>query len=441
MKKRLFFQGIFILFISLVISALVLVCTTGAFLAIRDIPVKGNRLTSDSAVIYGGKVTYSSAELSPTEQQNLLLSIEAGEDEFSRGKASYTVTQHEFSDGTKLVQLTPKMDILRVNKILTAYAAAVFFSVYLIVLAVVQKKNENEIAAPLTELKNQTHRLACGELDINIPDAGSDEINRLAKEIESLRIRLKEEVYMNKKASENRKFLISSVSHDLRTPITALKGYLEGILDGVADTEEKRGIYVKKSLEKTELINTMISDLLLYSKLDLNQVEFKLLDIDIAAYLAAFAEDMRPVFARENKKISFVSKVKDMYNVRVDVQQMDRVMGNIVTNALKYISSSSGEVQLILRENASSVIIEVMDNGIGIDDEDISKIFDRFYRCEKSRQINGSSGLGLAISKQIIENMDGRIWAVSKSGEGTSILISLKKVKGKEVLYEKNSDN
>lgn len=187
----------------------------------------------------------------------------------------------------------------------------------------------------------------------------------------------------------------------------------------------------------------MIGDLLLYSKLDQNQIEFHCTYVDIAKYLEAFMLDSKLYFSRGQKKITFENELQANYSVYIDVSQFDRVMSNITSNAYKYIPEKTGLVRIMLRENSSGVIIEVHDNGSGISAEDLPKIFDRFYRCEKSRQIKGSSGLGLAISKQIVENMNGRIWAVSKEGAGTSIMITFKKhlMKGAEADGSRNEEN
>lgn len=191
-------------------------------------------------------------------------------------------------------------------------------------------------------LTEHTRLLASGSLDENIPDEGVSEINALGKEIETLRLRLKKEVYQNKKSADSRKFLISSMSHDLRTPITSLHGYLEGIIDGVADSEEKRRLYVRKALEKVDLINRMIGDLLLYSKLDQNQIEFHCTYVDIAKYLEAFMLDSKLYFSRGQKKITFENELQANYSVYIDVSQFDRVMSNISSNAYKYIPEKQG---------------------------------------------------------------------------------------------------
>lgn len=443
MKKRLFAYGIYLLAITFIISVLAVICSSSIFLASKDIKYEDGAAESEVIIVRDGKQLFSTRNYSDVQLQNILVTAKDDSLSYYEKGVKYKVSQQPYKDGAVLLRLSPVIDISRAEKLAGILFGIVFIAVYLSVLLLILRRLDRDIVHPLQMLTHNTKLLAQGSLDENIPDEGISEINTLGKEIETLRLRLKEEIYRNERSADSRKFLISSMSHDLRTPITSLHGYLEGIIDGVADSEEKRRIYVKKALEKVDLINRMISDLLLYSKLDLNQVEFHPSYVKIAAYLKSFVLDSELYFRQGRKNITFESELKTDYSIFVDTSQFDRVMNNIVSNAYKYIPEEDGTVQIILRENSHAVIIEVRDNGSGISAEDLPKIFDRFYRCEKSRQIKGSSGLGLAISKQIVENMNGRIWAVSKEGCGTSILMSFKKFlkKGAEADDSRNKEN
>lgn len=443
MKKRLFAYGIYMLVISSVISVLIVICTSSLLLASKDIKYKNGVMESEVIVMRDGKQIYSTHNYSEIQLQNILLTAKNDSLTYCENGVSYKVSQQTYKDGAILLRLSPVIDFGYTEKLIFILYAASFIIIYILVLLLVLRRIDRGIVKPLETITEHTRLLSSGSLDENIPDEGVSEINALGKEIEALRLRLKKEVYQNKKSADSRKFLISSMSHDLRTPITSLHGYLEGIIDGIADSEEKRQIYVRKALEKVDLINRMIGDLLLYSKLDQNQIEFHCTYVDIAKYLEAFMLDSRLYFSRGQKNITFKNDLQAKYSVYIDVSQFDRVMSNITSNAYKYIPEKTGLVEIMLRENSSGVIIEVHDNGSGISADDLPKIFDRFYRCEKSRQIKGSSGLGLAISKQIVENMNGRIWAVSKEGAGTSIMITFKKYlsKGAEADGSRNKEN
>lgn len=427
MKKRLLFQSAAALAVAMVITYLAAICVLSGMARISFLPVKQGYVSSKVIVFKNGEATYSSDNFSPYELTSIYLSAMEQNPVYKYKKISYRIERQSFPDGTEIISLNPRIGFSGAIICLAVFFSVVLWSVYLLAAWFFRRTNEREIIKPLNNLIRLTGLMHSGSLDVSIPDEGCDEIRELCTAVEDLRLRLKDEVYRNRTSDEERRFLISSVSHDLRTPVTSIRGYLEGILDGVADTDEKRRLYIQKSLEKTELINHMIGDLLLYSKLNSNQIEFRYQTINISEYLAAFVADSRPVFAGEEKQISFTSTLSSDCCVRADVQQLDRVMHNIAENAMKYIQRKVGHVEVILRQNISSIIIEVKDNGSGIDKKDLTKIFDRFYRCESARAIKGSSGLGLAISKQIIESMGGRIWAISQPGEGTSLIISLRK--------------
>ena len=303
----------------------------------------------------------------------------------------------------------------------------IFLIVFIVTNIVVQKQNMINIINPIINLTKETERLRTGELETAIIEQGYGEVRELGSAVEQLRLQLKNSIYYQQKFDENRKFLISSISHDLKTPVTSIRGYLDGVLDGVADTDEKKKYYLSKAVDKTKLINNMIEDLLLYSKLDLNQMPFEKDRINIVKYIESCLEDNSAEFERENKGIILDNKLSDEYLVNIDREKFKRVIQNIVDNAKRNIKKEFGKLTIILRETNSSVIMEFKDNGKGISKDDLPYVFDKFYRADTARAVEGSSGLGLAIAKQIVEGLGGRIWAISEIDEGTSIIISLKK--------------
>ena len=233
---------------------------------------------------------------------------------------------------------------------------------------------------------------------------------------------------MKKKYDDNRTMLVSSISHDLKTPITSIKGYVKGILDGVANTPEKVERYLKTVYSKSEQMDVMIDDLLLYSKLDLSQLPFNFEKTDIIDYFNYCIHESSLELEKFNIKISLKSDLDGVKYVKIDRERLMRVILNIIDNSRKYMDKKQGEITILLRETNSSIIIEIRDNGSGIDENDVNKIFDRFYRADTARSEANGSGLGLAIAKQIVEGHSGTIWAVSHENQGISILISLGKI-------------
>lgn len=280
---------------------------------------------------------------------------------------------------------------------------------------------------PISLLKTASSEISSGNLNYKIIEDGDDEIKELCHAFDFMRIQLKDSVHMKMKYDENRTALVSSISHDLKTPITSIKGYVEGILDGIANTPEKLESYLKTIYSKAEHIDGMIDDLLLYSKLDLNQLPFNFEKTNIIEYFHDCISENAAELRKANIEISLNNKLISPKYVVIDRERLKRVIMNIIDNSRKYMDKLEGQIIVTLRETNTSIIIEIRDNGAGVDKDDIDKIFDRFYRADASRGITKGSGLGLAIGKQIVEGHKGKIWAVGHKNEGTSIMISLAK--------------
>jgi len=287
------------------------------------------------------------------------------------------------------------------------------------------------ILKPLGRLKAAAVQISRGNLDHEVIEEGDAEIRELCRSFEQMRLKLKESVNAQMKYDENRKILVSSISHDLKTPITSIRGYVEGIMDGVANTPEKVEKYLNTIYSKAAQIDGMIDDLLLYSRLDLKQIPFNFENVDIVKYFEDSVTENEAELEKAGIRLRLINELKGCRHVMMDREKMQRVVTNIIDNARKYMNKPAGEVDIILRETDSAIVVEIKDNGSGIAKEDLHHIFDRFYRADASRSRTSGSGLGLAIAKQIIEGHGGKIWARSRENEGTSIMMSLKKINQK----------
>lgn len=283
------------------------------------------------------------------------------------------------------------------------------------------------ILKPVEFLKNAAREISSGNLDCEVVETGDQEIMELCYDFQKMRIQLRDSILAKTKYDDNRNMLVSSISHDLKTPITSMKGYVEGILDGVANTPEKLDSYLRTVYSKAELIDLLIDDLLLYSKLDLNQLPFDFEKTDAAEYFKYCIFDSAVELDKTNIKINLENSLKGVRYITIDRERMRRVIMNIIDNSRKYMNREAGRITISLRGTNLSIVIEIRDNGVGIDKDDVNKIFDRFYRGDSARTGTQGIGLGLAIAKQIVEGHKGRIWAISHGDEGTSILISLAK--------------
>lgn len=288
------------------------------------------------------------------------------------------------------------------------------------------------VVQPLIALEKNTREIMNNQ-EIS-PIASFMEVEHSSEEIEQLQGIFKKiwmNLYLaqveNKKYAENRKELISNISHDLKTPMTSIIGYVEGLKDGVANTEEKRQAYLNTIHEKSLNLNEMIDELFLYSKLDIDNLHFTLEKLDFVPYIGNILEEFRRV---ESVEIEFHFPNHELF-VMLNTAQFDRVMANLIQNSIKFRDPQKKKLKLkidISQEEDQSKLT-FSDNGIGVLQEDIPRIFDRFYRADKSRTptVKGS-GLGLSIVKQIVEHHRGSIEAESQIGNGMTITITLPRV-------------
>ena len=284
------------------------------------------------------------------------------------------------------------------------------------------------VAAPLVKLRKATQNIKEGNLDFVLDVEGTDEFSELCRDFEEMRRRLKESAEEKIAMDKENKELISNISHDLKTPITAVKGYVEGIMDGVADTPEKMDRYIKTVYNKANDMNVLINELSLYSKIDSNIIPYNFEKININSYFKDCVDEIGADLEQRGMMFSYRNYCAANVMVTADPEQLKRVINNIINNACKYNNKAKGKVGITLTEYDRKVQVAIKDNGIGISKEDLPHIFRRTYRADMSRNSAGGSGLGLSICKKIIEEHGGEIWAESKLRAGTTIFFTLNKV-------------
>ncbi len=279
---------------------------------------------------------------------------------------------------------------------------------------------------PLNVLRMATANMKEGNLDFTISGNPDDELGQLCEEFEEMRVRLKEQIDARMKYEQDTVELISNISHDLKTPLTAIKGYAEGIIDGVADTDEKRSKYVRTIYTKASDMSVLVDELSLYSKIDSNIIPYNFGKVDINAYFLDCVEEQSLDMEVKGIKLDLESGVENGTLVKADPEQLRRVVNNIIGNAVKYMNKSDGHIGIKLVPLKCCVRVEIEDNGPGIAPEDLEHVFERFYRADTSRGTRkGGSGLGLAIVKKIIEDHGGTVGANSTLGKGSCFFFTL----------------
>ena len=284
------------------------------------------------------------------------------------------------------------------------------------------------IATPLVKLKKATQNIKEGNLDFVLDVEGDDEFSELCRDFEEMRKRLKESAEEKVLLDKENKELISNISHDLKTPITAVKGYVEGIMDGVADTPEKMDRYVKTIYNKTNEMDHLINELTFYSKIDTNRIPYTFSKLNVEDYFGDCAEEVGLELETRGIELVYANYVESGVLVIADGEQIRRVIHNIISNAIKYMDKPKGIIQIRVKDVGDFIQVEIEDNGKGIAAKDIAYIFDRFYRTDVSRNSSkGGSGIGLSIVKKILEDHGGKVWATSRLEIGTIMYFVLRK--------------
>lgn len=305
----------------------------------------------------------------------------------------------------------------------TSFLIIIFFTASILILWIYRS-----ILKPLNILRIATNQIKEGDLGYSVQSDTEDEIGQLCEDFEEMRIRLKELIQDRLQYEEDIKELISNISHDLKTPLTAIKGYSEGLMDGVADTPQKQEKYLRTIFTKANDMSVLVDELAYYAKIDNNTIPYTFKDIKLCEYFDDCFEDLGFDMEVKNIKLVYDNKVDSSVQVIADVEQLKRVINNILGNSVKYLDKPDGKIIFLIRDVGEYVQIDIEDNGAGIPRADLPYVFDRFYRADASRNTKlGGSGLGLAISKKVIEDHAGKIWASSKEGVGTTISFTLKK--------------
>lgn len=287
------------------------------------------------------------------------------------------------------------------------------------------------IVKPINMLCDGVREIADGNLDYKIDYNGNNELGITASAFNEMTDKLKESMNTLQAVEESRKQMIAGVAHDLRTPLTSIKGYVEGLRDGIANTPEKQSEYLQTIYYSTLDMQRLLDELLNVSNLETGKIELHTQPCNLYGFFTEYLEEASYIY--EKKGISISLEAPDNYDkettVMLDTDRFMRVITNLLSNAVKYSSKiRQPQVIISLQSYEKSVVITVHDNGIGISKENLPYIFDTFFRADQAKtRVRNGSGLGLSVCREIIELHHGKIWARSTEGEETSIIISLPK--------------
>ncbi|WP_052353811.1 two-component system histidine kinase PnpS [Neobacillus jeddahensis] len=229
-----------------------------------------------------------------------------------------------------------------------------------------------------------------------------------------------------KKLEQMRKDFVANVSHELKTPVTSIKGFAETLLDGAMNNKDSLEAFLSIILKESDRLQTLIQELLELSKIEQQGFQLNIQEVDLYPLLNEVIKLLEGKAKAKNLRLEFYSKQKQVL-INADIDRLKQVFINLIGNAITY-TPAEGDIKIILLDYEENVRIHVKDTGVGINKEDIPRIFERFYRVDRARSRNsGGTGLGLAIVKHLIEAHHGSISVRSKMGEGSEFIIELKK--------------
>lgn len=310
-------------------------------------------------------------------------------------------------------------------KSITIFFAVVFTAKEIIHLLIMIRL-EKRIIKPVEKLKDGVEQIAKGNYDVKIESKVFNEIGILIDEFNKMAEKLNENEKLKQIYEENRKALIANISHDLKTPITSINGYIEALIDGVITSPEKINSYLRIIESNMTYMNNLIDDLFLFSKLDMQKVEFKFEKIDIIPFITDTMEEFKFMLGEKGITLNFSNNICEVLVVNIDRKRIYQAIRNVIDNAVKYGDNENLVVDVTLFSENNSIIINIADNGPGISKDKLPYIFDRFYRVDTERTKDlMSTGLGLAISKEMLKAHGGSISVSSETGEGSTFTLMI----------------
>lgn len=277
------------------------------------------------------------------------------------------------------------------------------------------------ILAALEEMNAASKNILEGNYNFDIMVPPEKELAELSKNLEALRLQLKENEEEKRRLENERNMIMASLSHDMKTPITSIKGYLEGINDGLAKDEETLKRYLDIISAKSKLLEQLAENMADYSELELGRMHFNFKYLDFSELIDSLCKLWRLEMSEQKRELVERITEKELLIVG-DELKLKRVFDNLVTNAIKY-SKEGSEILVSLEEVERGALLVVSDNGKGIGKDDLRSVFDGFFRGDAARTNVSGNGLGLSIAKQIVENHHGKIWIRSERNVGTQVYI------------------
>jgi signal transduction histidine kinase len=282
------------------------------------------------------------------------------------------------------------------------------------------------LTRPIVAMSRQTRDIAAGDLSRRIPVHSGDEIGALTQSINHMAEEISHYIDQQAKLDNMRKEFVANVSHELRTPLTSIRTYTETLIDGaMTDDPATARQFMEIIDEEAKRMSLLVIDLLELSRLDSKRAGLEMDVVDLSGLIRLTIRQCQ-VLAEQKSQIIKLSGVEDSCFVVANATRINQVITNILSNSIKY-SPEATTIHVSIRSDAHYHYVSIRDEGIGVPQESLDRIFERFYRVDKTRsRAMGGTGLGLAIAKEIMEEHGGRINASSVPGKGTTMVLHFK---------------
>ena len=321
-------------------------------------------------------------------------------------------------------------EIFRTFKISFIVVGIIFIAGNILIGRIVTKKLLKVIMKPLNLLDSATERIGRGNFSQPVNYNEEDEFRKVCRNFDNMQILMKEEKEKNRAYEKARINMIAGISHDLRTPLTSVKGYIKGVLDGVADTQEKRTRYLETAYKKSCSIDALITKLSEYSKMETGKMNTFIQKTDMKKLLTQYINNKAEELADSKIKLFYDNRLspENDFLCMLDKEQFVRIAENLIENSIKYADAKPLKivfsVELESVENSYYLKIDIFDNGKGVEEDKLPHIFDLFYRGDESRNSsNEGNGIGLYVCKYMVESWHGKISAYNQNGFHTKILL------------------
>lgn len=280
------------------------------------------------------------------------------------------------------------------------------------------------ILLPLKKLQVGAEKIRAGNLEVELQHRSDDEIKPVMETFNLMAQKLSESLKESKLQEENRKELVASISHDLRTPLTTIKAYVEGLIDNVADTPDKKLRYLLVIKKKADELNNLIEQLFLFSKMSLGKKAVPFEIINLKSMLEFFVSENLYVWQKSQAEVTL--EIESNAKIMGSFLLLERILSNIIGNSIKYRSEDTFACKINLKVEKKIAILSVSDNGIGVPQDSLKKLTEPFYRTDKARShTENGTGLGLAIASKAVEMMNGSITFENLKPHGLKVIIEL----------------